>query len=147
MMSQPILIGEDVGNKNEFMPYDHYYDEYGERIYHENPINTDTPEGYFMARVHRPLNGEDYRTDIKTKNPQAIIIIPINIKTKKYDARFDATKYKLGMHPIFKQRGNEEAYENAIDSKTISDNNCTHGCLNVKNFGIIDDNISCNQKK
>ncbi len=140
---QPVLIGKDIGNENEFMPYDHYYED-GQRIYHTNPINTNTPEGYFMAWVHRPLNSKDYIVD--TENPQAINIIPINIKTKKYDPRFNAIEWKLNIHPTFKPKGNEEKYENALNSKIISDNYCTHGCPNIKDFEIIDDNITCDQK-
>lgn len=153
MSIQNTLIGGDIGQTGEFMPYEYYFDENGQQIYHRNDINTDTPEGYFMAWMHRPLNANDYYINMTnnqqniSKSPEAIIIMPIQIQTKQYDPRFDGTKYKLGIHPIFKPKENKEKYKEAINSKTIKDNTCTHGCLNNKKYGILYDNIVCNTKK
>lgn len=59
---------------------------------------------------------------------------------------YDTEKIKLRIHPIFLPKDDEERYKNALETPEISDNNQSHGCINVVNFGRIKDNLNLDPK-
>lgn len=50
------------------------------------------------------------------------------------------------IHPIYQTPGDPEKYEKAIESAPIEDNSVTHGCPNIKDFGIVFDGLPLGSK-
>jgi hypothetical protein len=134
---QTILIGADIGNKGEFMPYDHYKVAGGKKIYIKGAkINRNTPTGLFKVKKSIELSS-DYKIDGPKRG---INIVPIDAQGNE-EARFKYTQWGLAIHPIYQQPSNPKKYENAMNSASIQDNSITHGCPNIEGFGTAFDNL------
>lgn len=134
---QTILIGADIGNKGEFMPYDHYKVTGGKKIYIKGAkINRNTPTGLFKVKKTIELSS-DYKIDGPKRG---INIVPIDAQGNE-EVRFKYTQWGLAIHPIYQQPSNPKKYENAMKSASIQDNSITHGCPNIEGFGTAFDNL------
>lgn len=133
---QTILIGKDVGNNGEFIPYDHYTLSNGKFVYVRWAINTNTPTGLFKVKKIVDL-GNKYKAD---GPPRGINIVPITVKWVE-EERFKYKQWGIMIHPIYQTPGDPEKYEKAIESASIDDNGISHGCPNIKDFGIVFDQL------
>jgi len=133
---QTILIGADLGNKNQFMPYDHYKVAGNKKIYVRGKINRNTPTGLFKVKKTIELSS-DYKIDGPKRG---INIVPIDAQGNE-EVRFKYTQWGLAIHPIYQQPSNPKKYENAMKSASIQDNSITHGCPNIEGFGTAFDNL------
>lgn len=132
---QPILVGKDLGKDQEFVPYPWFYEKGIRKYYNDSildKINTNTPEWLFSIEGLDQLRDEDYSIEGPR---EAIILIPIILTTKGLN--YDTKKIKLWIHPTFLPKHDREKYLKALATKEISDNNQSHWCINVANFGRI----------
>lgn len=134
---QTILIGANLGNKSQFMPYDHYKISGGKKIYIKGAkINRNTPTGLFKVKKTIDLSS-DYKVDGPKRG---INIVPIDAQGNE-EARFKYKQWGLVIHPIYEPPSNPKKYENAMNSASIQDNSITHGCPNINGFGTAFDNL------
>lgn len=133
---QTILIGKDIGKDGEFIPYDHYTLSNGKFVYVRWAINTNTPTGLFKVKKIVDL-GNKYKAD---GPPRGINIVPITVKWVE-EERFKYKQWGIMIHPIYQTPGDPEKYEKAIESASIDDNGISHGCPNIKDFGIVFDQL------
>ena len=138
---QTILIGKDVGKSGEFIPYDHYTLANGKFVYVRWEINTNTPTGIFKVKKIVDI-GNHYKVDGPKRG---INIVPITIKGNE-EERFKYKQWGIMIHPVYETPGDPEKYEDAMKSASIDDNGISHGCPNIKDFGIVFDQLPIGSK-
>jgi hypothetical protein len=130
MGRQITLLGSDIEKNTTRTPYDYYSTNKGV-IYHTTPTNTDTPEELFKIRVTTAPLASNYTCD----GPKiALVLVPVNKKTQKTEARYEYDKYMLEIHPVYQPQGDPTKYQDAINSTSTEDNYISHGCINIKDF-------------
>ena len=137
--TQTILVWKDIGKPWERVPYPYYLGTKGEMVYHGKPVNTNTPEWYFIVQRTQGLN-KDFIADWPK---MALILIPIKWDQKQWweqENRFD-NRFWFWLHFIFKPDSNPDLYKDAIQSPDIP-NNVSHGCINTEQNGINIDNLT-----
>ncbi len=139
---QTILIGGNIGNHTDFMPYQYYKLENGKKNYVRWEINKNTPTGLFKVKKIIENLSSWYKVDGPKRG---INIVPINIQGDE-EERFKYKQWGMAIHPIYEPPNNPEKYEKAIESNWIEDNSITHGCPNIQNFGIIFDQLALGSK-
>jgi hypothetical protein len=132
---QVVLLGEDMWEKWERVPYDWYDTSYG-KIYHDKKVNTNTPSWLFIINKTYELTdafiGDTLPETKKTIVPPALVLVPVNIKTQKIDStKYELNKYTLEIHPIYQPPKNKKMYKKALESIEIKDNPISHGCINT----------------
>lgn len=147
---QVVLLGEDMGEKGERVPYAWYKTNKGV-IYHDKEVNTNTPSWLFIINKKYTLTDKYIGDTINnTKNtivPLALILVPIDEKTYKIDkTKYELNKYALEIHPIYQPPKNLTAYKDAIETIEIEDNAKSHGCINTGEAAINIDNTNTSGK-
>ncbi len=138
---QTILIGKDIGKSGEFIPYDHYTLANGNFIYVRWEINTNTPTWLFKVKKIVDI-GDHYKVDGPKRG---INIVPITVKGDE-EERFKYKQWGIMIHPVYETPGDPEKYEDAMKSASIDDNAISHGCPNIKDFGIVFDQLPVGSK-